>query len=204
MEVVVRQAEAVVAGAQRPVPVLILRADAGVQLHQFVTGERLQMTAEHTHRPVGMVDLDEIRAPPEPVQLELLLGGQQRQERVIMDHVVASEHELVELEGAVALLVDIDLERGVERMDRELVVVGEGDDVVPEFLVLRERLVRPFLALVRRERALDAGMGVEIGPFPAVSRVQAAVRVEDVRPAERLRGAEVVNGADGSNQDGQE
>ena len=37
MEVVVRHAETVVAGAERPVPVLVFRADAGIQFHQFVT-----------------------------------------------------------------------------------------------------------------------------------------------------------------------
>ena len=204
MEIVVREAEAVVAGAQRPVPVFVLRADSGVQFHDPVAGKRLQVAPGQAHRPVGMVDLDEVRVLPEAVQLELHLGGQQWKERVEMDHPVAPEHQLMELEGAVALLVHIDLEGGVEGMAGDLVVVGEGDDVVPEPFILGIRLVRPQLALVRREGTLDPGVGVEVRPFPAVRRVQVPVRVEDVRPAERARFAEVVDGADGGDEDPEE
>ena len=121
-----------------------------------------------------------------------------------MDHPVAPEHQLVELEGAVALLVHIDLEGGIERMGGDFVVVGEGDDVVPETCILRIRLIRPLLALIRRERALDTGMGVEVRPFPAVRRIQVPVGIEDVRAAERPRLTEVVDGADGGDKDRQE
>ena len=121
-----------------------------------------------------------------------------------MDHPVAPEHQLVELEGAVALLVHIDLEGGIERMGGDFVVVGEGDDVVSEAFVLGEGFVRPFLTLIRREGALDTGMGMEIRPFPTVSRIQVPVRIEDIRAAERLRFTEVINGADGGDEDRQE
>ena len=203
MEVVVRKAEAVVTGAQSPVPVFVLRADPGVQFHELVTGECLQVAPGQAYRPVRMVDLDEVRAFPEAVQFKLHLGGEQRKERVVMDHPVAAEYQFVELERAVALLVHIDLQGGVERMPGDLVVIGEGDDVVPEAGVLRIRFVRPEFALVRREGALHAGMGVEIRPLPAIRRIQVPVRIEDVRSAEGLRLPEVINGADGGDEDSQ-
>jgi hypothetical protein len=107
----------------------------------------------------------------------------------------------MEFERAVTLLVHIDLEGGVGGMDGEFVVIGEGDDVIAELLVLRQCLIRPLLTFVHRERPFDTGMGMEIGPLPAVSGIQTAVGVEDVRTAERVWVTEVVNGTETGPQD---
>ena len=200
VQVVIRHAETVVAGAQGPVPVLVFRTDVGVQLDQSITGKLLHVVPGHAPGPVRVVDLHDVGPVRKAVQLELLLGGQERDQGIEVLHPAAPEHQLVELVGAVALLVHIDLEGGVEGMDGDLVVVGEGDNVVVQLLVGVIHFLRPGLALVGREGTLHPRMGMEARPFPAVRRVQVPVRIEDVRTAERMRLAEVVDGADGGGE----
>ena len=108
---------------------------------------------------------------------------------------LATEHQFMELEGTVTLFVHIDLEGGVERMGGDLVVVGEGHDVVTEFFVGVIGRIRPLFALVRREGALHPSMGVEIRPLPSGCGIQVAIGIEDVRTAERPGLAKTVDGA---------
>ena len=43
------------------------------------------------------------------------------------------------------------------------------------------------------EYSLHLGVGVEVGPFPCVRRIQSCIRVEDVRSREWLRPGEAVD-----------
>ena len=46
------------------------------------------------------------------------------------------------------------------------------------------------------EYAFHACVGVEVGPFPSVLRIQSCIRVEDVRSREWLRPGEAVDRTD--------
>lgn len=204
VQVVVGQSEAVVSGGERPVPILVFGALAAVELHDSVAAEALHEFFRGARRPQGVVELDEVRLPAEQIQLELLLGGEERDQVIEAVHLVASEYQLVVFEEVDAVFVDIDLQRGVVGMAGQLVVVREGDDVVPQLPVGCIGLGRPVRALV--QKPLYARMGVEVGPFPAVGRVASTpslVRIEDVGPAERFRFGEVVYGAYAGREDRQ-
>ena len=204
VQVVVRNAVAVMPGAERPVPVFVLRADVGIQLGELVAGEFRHVVLRHPHGPVGMVDLHDVRPVGQSVQFELFLARQERQQRVPVLHPVASEHQLVELERTVALFIDIDLERGIERMRRNLVVIGKGDDVVSQLPVGVIHFLRPGLALVGREGPFHPRMRMQARPFPTEGRVQVPVRIVDIIAGKRRRSPEVINGAHPRNQDRQE
>lgn len=194
MQVVVGQAEAVVSGAESPVPIFVFGTLSAVELHDPVAPELLHELFRCACRPQGVVHLDEIGVLSEHVQLELFLGSEKRDQMVETVYLAASEYQLMVLEQIDTVFVDIDLQRGGVRMLGQLVVIRECYDVISEFPVGFIGLGRPILAFV--QDTFYACMGVEIGPFPAKCRVipQPAVRVEDVRPAEWSGLAEIIYG----------
>lgn len=202
MEVVVGQSETVVPGTEGPVPVLVLLALAAVEFHDPVAAEFPHVVLRRADRPQGMVHLDEVGLLAQQVQLELFLRGEERDEVIEEVHVAAPEHQFVVFEQVIAVLVDIDLQQRVVRMHSQLVVVREGHDVVTEFTVGRIGFVGPMLALV--QDTLYTGVGMEVCPLPAKSRITAVpIGVEDVWPAERLWFTEIVDGTHTGDEDRQ-
>ena len=193
MEVVTSQAKTVMAGRERPVPVFVFGAHVRIQLHDLVTGKFFYLLPRKADGAVRMVNLDKVRILPQAVQLELLLGGQERKERVPVPYRRAAEHQFVELEGAVALLIHIHLQGGVVGMFCELVVIGKGDNIVAQAAVYRVCIGGVIGALVHRPGTVHPGMRMEVGPFPAQRAVQGGIGVKDVRSAERPGRAEIVN-----------
>ena len=192
VEVVVGQAEAVVTGAQRPVPVFVLGARTAVQFHDLVARKFLEMLLAGTYGSIRVVHLDKVRAASQVVQLELFLRGEQGNQVIEVDDLFAAEDQLVVFKQVVAVLIDVHLEGGVVRMHRELVVVGEGDDIVVELLQIVIDFAGPEFALV--QRAFHTRVTMKEGAFPAIRRIQFPVGIEDVRPLEGSGRAETVNG----------
>ena len=147
-----------------------------------------------------MVDLDQVGIGAQPVQLELLLGGQHGQQRVPVLDSRTAEHQFVELVRAVSLFIDIHLQGAVEGMICNLVVVGESHDVVAQGTQHGIRIGGRVRAFVQGPGAVHTGVGMEQGPFPALATVQRLVRVEDVGAAECLWHPEGIHRADAGDQ----
>ena len=182
------------AGRERPVPVFVFRADVRIQLHNLVAGKFFYLLPREANSAVRMVDLNEVRILPQAVQFILLLGGQEGKEGVIVLYGRAAEHQFVELEGAVALLIHIHLQGGVVGMFCELVVIGKGDDIVAQAAVYRVCIGGVIGAFVHRPGTVHPGMRMEVGPFPAQRAVQRSIGVEDIRAAERPGRAKMIYG----------
>ena len=153
-----------------------------------------------------MIDLNEVRACTQIVQLKLLLRCQQWQQHIPMDDLLAAKHQLMEFEGAIAVLIDIDLQCGVEGMCGQLIVIREGDNVVAQFLQCLERLASRIFTLVPWQRSFHLGMCVKQCPLPTdgysvcrhsrADAIQRTIGVEDVRSFKRCRITEIVDRAD--------
>ena len=131
--------------------------------------------------PVWMVYLYEVAFRPKIIQLQLLLGCQEGQQRVKIIDSVASKYQFMEFEGTPAMLVYIHLKGCVKGVSCELIVVGEGNDIVAKLFQDFISLTRPQFTLIGREWAFHPCMAVEQRPFPAFGSVQIAVWIENVR-----------------------
>lgn len=110
-----------------------------------------------------MVELYYIILVAQQVNLELHLRGQERKQVVEAVCLFTAENKFVKLEQVISVLIYIDLQVFVERMCRQLVVVRECDDVIPEPFIELVYIPRPVFALV--ENALDTGMRVKVRFF---------------------------------------
>ena len=140
-----------------------------------------------------MVYLDEVGAFSKIVQFPLLLRCQKGEKWVPVNHLLASEYQFVEFEGAVALLIHVHLQGGIEGVFRDVVVVGEGYDIVAQFFQGFIGFFRPVFAFV--QGAFYFRVAVEQRPLPAVLLPEISIGIEDVRAFEGLALTEVIDGA---------
>jgi len=117
-------------GAEALVPVDEFRVVAALSLYETVAGEILEGTGRREERAVGMIHHYEVCVAAKIIVLPLLLGDQKGKDMVKQMHATGIEHKLVELGDAVSVLVDIYLLGAVHGMLCELVMIGEGYDVV--------------------------------------------------------------------------
>ena len=100
----------------------------------------------------------------------------------------------MELEEIVAVFVYINLQNRVKRVRCQLVVVGECHNVIVQFLIYPVYVVGPIFTLI--QNTLNTCMGVEIGLFPTMRGINAAVGIEDVGSRERFGCSEIIYGTD--------
>ena len=115
--------------------------------------------------PVGMIHYQKVGITSKIVILPLLLRYEKRENMVVQNHPAGIEYQLVELEYAVAMLVDINLERAVTGMNSQLIMVGESKDVVPKLLVIIVYHIGILGAFI--QYIVYACVGVKVGAQPA-------------------------------------
>ena len=80
--------------------------------------------------PVGMVELNEIAVICQPVNHELFLGQEYWQDVVEFFHFLNSESIEMEFKEIVSVLVYSDVERRIDRMRGQSLVIGESENLV--------------------------------------------------------------------------
>ena len=135
-----------------------------------------------------MVEHHNIALHCKSVNLKLLLECKYRQQIVKSPLLLGSKYELVELGNVVSVLV---YPRVTLRVRGNLVMVGEGNDVLTKATVVLECLLGCIVALV--QRTLYAGVGVKVGALPANSAVEVVVWIEYIIAAEWLGSREVID-----------
>ena len=108
-------------------------------------------------------------------------------------YLFTAEDQFVELEKVISVFIYIYLQRAVERVCCQLIVVWECDNVVSKPFIYIVHLFGPMLAFV--QGPLDTCMGVEICLFPAVCRVYVPVWVEYMRSREWRGGCKIIDEA---------
>ena len=184
--------------AQCPVPILLLGADAAVELHYLVSAKISENSLAAQWSAQRVVQLDKVALPAEQIHRKLPLEQKSRDKMVESENILRSEHQFMVFEKVDTVLIYIHLQCGVERMAGEFVVVGKGDYVVAERSQGVIHCLRAVTALI--EDAVNLGVSMEIGPFPiernslGAECVQGVVRVIDAFPAETLLFREVIHG----------
>ena len=125
------------------------------------------------------------------IYLHLSLRGKEWKQMVKAVDLLATKYQLMELKQIVTVLIEVDLQLWVARVERQGVVVGICDDVVAKALVKLQCLLRGVFTLI--QQPIHARVGVEVGPFPTLLRAKVAVGVEYLRTTKRLWFGKTIN-----------
>lgn len=138
-----------------------------------------------------MIHLQQVSIPVKIVQLPLLLASKHRQQMVEISDPGRAEDVLVIFAKTISMLIHRHTGLLSHRLSQGI-VVGKGHYIISQSGIILHHFLGPVRTFV--QRALDAGMGVEIGLFPGQFRIKRGIGVEYVRTGKSGSLAEIING----------